>query len=68
METIHLIKAVKTGTGISVIIPVDILRALNIRRGDFLVMAIYSGDTMLTRKCTDEELLKLKPRNIEYGQ
>ena len=67
MNTIHLVKAVKTGTGVSVNIPVEFLRALNIRRGDYLVMAIYSGDTFLTRKPTDQELLQLKPKTVVYG-
>lgn len=67
MDTIHLVKAVKTGNGLTVNIPADFLRALNIRRGDYLVMAIYSGDTFLTRKPTEQELLQLKPKQIEYG-
>lgn len=67
MQTIHLVKAVKFGTGISINIPVEYLRALNIKRGDFLVMALYSGDSFIARKPTDQELLQLKPKNIEYG-
>lgn len=68
MQTIHLVKTVKTGTGISINIPADILRALDIRRGDFVVMAVYSGDTFLTRKPTQQELFDLKPKDIQYGK
>ena len=64
MDTIHLVKAVKTGNGLTVNIPANFLRALNIRRGDYLVLALYSSDTFLARKPTDQELLQLKPRNI----
>lgn len=68
MEVLHIVKAVKTGNGVSVIIPAEFLRALEIRRGDYLVMAIYSGETLLTRKPTQAELLQLKPKNILYGE
>jgi antitoxin component of MazEF toxin-antitoxin module len=67
MQVIHLVKTVKLGTGISINIPVEYLRALNIRRGDYLVLALHSGDTFLARKPTDQELFDLKPKDIQYG-
>ena len=67
MQTIHIVKTTKTGSGVSVNIPADFLKTLGIRRGDYLVLAIYSGDSFVARKPTDQELLNLKPKNIEYG-
>lgn len=67
MNPIYLVKTVKTGNGLTINIPAEYLKVLNIRRGDYLVLAIYSGDTFLARKPTDQELSHLKPKDIQYG-
>ena len=60
METIKLTRVIKTGTSLCVVIPKNILHALNIQRGDNVVLRAVSEDTIILHKISDEEILKLK--------
>lgn len=66
METVILRKVIKSGTALCVVIPVNILRSLNIKRGDELVFRVYENDTIVMRKIKPEEFAVLKPDQIDY--
>lgn len=64
MINMQITKVIKNGTSLAVVIPVNILRALKIERGDQLVFAIAEGDIICMRKISDMEKLKIKPNSI----
>ena len=57
-------KVMKIGTSHAIVIPVYIMIALGIERGDYMVWAVYSGNTITARKMTPDELASLKPAEI----
>lgn len=62
MEKIQLTKIIKVGNSLGVIIPKNILTALNIQRDDQIAFGIYADDVICIHKVSYEDLLKLKPR------
>lgn len=52
----------RVGTSLAVVIPVNILRALKIERGDQMAFGVYVEDVICIRKIQQEDLLKIKPR------
>lgn len=56
------------GTSKGVVVPVQILRALNWQRGDLLVISPLTADSIMVRRVTDKEVRELKQNKaqIEY--
>ena len=67
MQSIKLVRTIKQGNSIYIRLPLEYRNALNIRRGDHVVLALYNENTLVARKPTDQELLDLKPKDIQYG-
>lgn len=67
MDSLYLCKVQPMGTSLGVVIPVDILRALCIERGDRMAFAIYEDNVICIRKLTADEILQIKPPIIKHG-
>lgn len=65
MINVQITKVIKNGNSLAVVIPINILRELGIKRGDQIVFAIAEGDVICMRKITDAEKLKIKPPPIQ---
>ena len=61
MNYIRTTKVTRVGTSLAIVIPVEILRALKIQRGDQLVFGVYDDDTLIIKKIPDRELRNFKP-------
>lgn len=61
MNYIRTTKVTRVGTSLAIVIPVDILRALKIQRGDQLVFGVYDDDTLIIKKLPDRELRNFNP-------
>ncbi len=66
MEIAKIARLVKVGDSLAVIIPKPVVRAMNFKRGDQFVCAIYDETTIYLRKLDDADLLKFKPPAIIY--
>lgn len=64
MEYIRTTKIIKTGTSLCVVIPKEILTALNFERGDQVSFFTYDLDTIIIRRVSQIDLENLKPKNI----
>ena len=60
MEYIRTSKITRLGTSLAIVIPVEILRALQMQRGDQLVFGVYDDDTIIIKKIPDKELRNFK--------
>lgn len=60
MENIKITKIIKTGTSLCVVIPKSIRHALNFERGDQVVFGILDDQSLVIRKLSYEDLIKLK--------
>jgi hypothetical protein len=60
MERIIITRIIKTGTSLCVVIPKNILNALNWERGDQVVFGICDSNTITINKLSQSDLLKLK--------
>ena len=65
MDKIHVGKIIKVGSSHALILPVAILRAVEIQRGDYLIFAIYSDGILTARKLTPPEIIQMKPPEIK---
>ncbi|MBU6430896.1 MAG: AbrB/MazE/SpoVT family DNA-binding domain-containing protein [Patescibacteria group bacterium] len=65
MENLQITRVMKVGSSLAIVIPVNILRALKIERGDQMTFGVYADDVICIRKIQQEDLLKLKPQNIQ---
>lgn len=65
MEDIYTTRLMQVGTSKGVVIPVQIIRALNWERGDLIVVVAHQGDKIILRKVTDAEVLQLKQVRAE---
>lgn len=61
METIRITKIIRTGNGLCVVIPKNILQALHMERGDQVCFGIIDDYTLAIRKITSKDLSILKP-------
>ena len=52
----------RVGTSLAVVIPVNILRALKIERGDQMAFGVYVEDVICIRKNSARGFIKIKPR------
>lgn len=66
MENIHITKLVRVGTSLGVIVPVEILRAVGLQRGDTLAFGTYEPNVVLFRKLSNEEIVQMKPPIISH--
>ncbi len=64
MESVLTSTVIKTGTSLAVVIPVQILRALKISKGDKVCFAVYEDKVVTFRVITDLEQRALKPKHI----
>lgn len=60
MENIQITKIIKTGTSLCVVIPKNIRDALKMERGDQVVFGILDDQSLVIRKLSYEDLIKLK--------
>lgn len=56
MQYIRTSKIMRVGTSLSIVIPVEILRALKMERGDQVVFGVYDDNTIIIKKIPDNEL------------
>ncbi len=63
MENIYTTKIIKIGTSKGVVIPLDILNALNWQRGDSVIFTLAADDHLIIKKLNDETLRRLKNLN-----
>lgn len=61
MQNLRITKVIKVGNSHAVVIPRDILVALNIQRGDQVSFGVYSDDVICIRKISQRDLLNLRP-------
>jgi antitoxin component of MazEF toxin-antitoxin module len=59
MEYLRITKVIKTGTSLCVVIPKEILTALRIERGDQVAFGIHDENSLVIRKITQEEILRI---------
>lgn len=59
MEQIRITKVIRTGTSLCVVIPKEILHALNLQRGDQVCFGILDGNSLVVRKISHEEFQRL---------
>ena len=64
MEYIRTTKIIKTGSSLCVVLPKEILKAMNMQRGDQISFWVYDQDTIILRRVSPADLLNLKPHNI----
>lgn len=65
MENIKVGKVIKVGSSLAVVVPAELSRALNIKRGDQIVYAVFSENQFCVRRLTDEDLRAMKPQDIQ---
>jgi len=61
MEKVRITKVIRTGTSLCIVVPRNILQALNIERGDQVCFGIHDNNTLVIRKITNADLQILKP-------
>jgi len=61
MEYIRTSKITRVGTSLAIVIPVEILRALKLLRGDQVMFGVYDEDTIIIKKIPDKELRNFLP-------
>lgn len=64
MEPIRITKIVRSGSSLAIVIPKEILQAVHLQRGDQIIVCPHSEGTIVLRKISNEEILKLKIPNI----
>lgn len=64
METLKITKIVKVGTSLAVVLPVSILKALEWQRGDTLLFAFLSDDSLTIRRLSDSQIRRLNSDDI----
>lgn len=65
MQNLQLVKVLKIGSSIGITIPAHVAKGLLIERGDQMALAVYHEGAIMLRKVSEEEILQLKPPNIE---
>ena len=57
MEYLRTTKIIKTGTSLCVVVPKNILKAINMQRGDQVCFVVVDGDVLVIRNITQAEIL-----------
>lgn len=60
MEKLIITSIIKTGNSLCVVLPKNILHALKLERGDQVVFGIYDENSLVIRKLSNADLLKIK--------
>lgn len=60
MENLYIKKIVRHGTSLGIVIPIELLRALGLQRGDSVVVAPVSPGQFLVSLLNDEKIKELK--------
>ena len=60
MEYLKTSKIIKNGTSLAVVIPKNILIALNLQRGDQVCFGVLENGVLCIKKVTQEDLIKWK--------
>ena len=60
MEILKVSKIMRVGSSLSIVIPVNILSALNWKRGDFVFFQMLPSGSMVVTKLSDSDIIKLK--------
>jgi len=64
MQNLQITKVMRVGSSLAIVIPVNILRALKIERGDQMTFGVYADDVICIRKISAEQLRELRPPQI----
>lgn len=64
MDTLRISKVTRVGNSLGIVIPVEIIRGLNIKRGDQVVFGVYNGNNIVIKRLTTDDVRKLKPSDI----
>jgi len=64
MENIKVGKVIKVGSSLAIVVPAELARALDIKRGDQIVYAVFSENQFCVRRLTEQDLRAMKPQNI----
>lgn len=66
MEIARIGRVLKIGNSVGVVLPVELTRGLNIRRGDLVTFAVLSETGIVIRKLLDREVKALTPTDIPF--
>lgn len=66
MENIQIGRVTRLGTGLAFVIPQRILRAMDIKQGDSVVITVYDKNIFAVRRLTPDELRNLKPGKVVF--
>lgn len=61
MQIARIGRVIKTGNSLSVVLPVEITRALEIKRGDLVTYGVLTAGEIIIRKLGDDEVKSLNP-------
>ena len=61
MQVIQMAKVIKVGNSHAICLPVPVMLALGVERGDVMVFALYDEGVLTARKLSPEELERMKP-------
>lgn len=64
MERVIITRIIKTGNSLCVVIPKNILTAMQLQRGDQVAFGIFDENTLAISKLSQADILKIKPKNI----
>jgi len=62
IQTLKITKLARVGTSYGVVIPKSFAREFKWQRGDLLVMAFPSDDTLVIRRLSDKEIIAIKEK------
>lgn len=59
MQYLRTTKVIKTGTSLCVVIPKEILKAINLERGDQVSFGFLDANTIAIHRITRQEIIEL---------
>lgn len=68
MEDIYLTKVVRVGSSKGIIIPTNILNALNWQRGDTIIFILANPEQLIIKRVSDKDIHELKHGRIIEGE
>lgn len=64
MEIMYVSKVIKIGNSLGLVVPIQILRANKMERGDMIVFGFQGTEQIFFRKISDEEIKRIKGYEI----
>lgn len=61
-----IVKVIKVGNSLAVVIPKEIASGLKIKRGDQVIFGVFNENEFCVRRITQKQLQDLKPNDISY--